>query len=130
MIEIICIVGIGLFATVLWLFLRSSELSWGDSPSRPITPTPRPHIKIPDQSAMYIRIEKYLEEVRKEQDRSNRSDKAEVCEMLFKLKNRWKIIRLYASSFPVNSKLAIAHRDRDALEIELMDRGIDLKYPN
>ena len=82
------------------------------------------------------RIITYLEKVDAQVERSNRSDAAEICKMLFKLKNRWKIIYKYHRPFrykgyiPPHPKVIAAAAERDNLETKLMDKGIDLEYPD
>ena len=121
--ELIIIIGIVLIAViVLWLLTWRNERSW-DTPSPPITPTPKEKESV--DSPRCDRIIDYLNQVDAQIQQSRRVDKTEVREMLFKLKNRWKIIY-----YDRLSKAARAAGDRDNLEVKLMDKGIDLKYPN
>ena len=134
--ELIIIIGIALIATILlWFLAWRTKLSW-DTPYRPITPTPEKETSA--DLTRCDRIIRYLNEVETQVEQSQRSDKAEIREMLFKLKNRWKII--YSDtrpkaigampSLPPHPKVLSAAADRDNLEVKLMDKGIDLEYPD
>ena len=137
MIETFFIVSIALsVAIVLWLLTSRGERSW-DTPSRSITPTPKEKESV--DVSRCDRIIDYLDTIDTQIQQSDRADKTEVREMLFKLKNRWKII--YRHNSPVyyiarrvppspHPKVIGACVDRDNLEVKLMDKGIDLKYPD
>lgn len=59
------------------------------------------------------------------------SEIAELQHLIFKLKNRWKIIYQYPTTpMFLHPKVSRAAAERDNLEVELMDKGIELKYPN
>lgn len=165
MIEAIYI-GIALLAAIVFWFLTGrNERSW-DTPSRPITPTPKKETSSENRASAGFqpadgngfvhrrrnernprfsaedltrcdRIVDYLDTVDTQVQQSDRSDKAEIREMIFKLKNRWKIIYRYirpssvtGRRLPPHPKVMRAAADRDNLEVKLMDKGIDLKYPD
>ena len=48
MIDLITIISVVVFAAGLFLILRKLDLTWADTPSRPITPTPK---AVPDKDA-------------------------------------------------------------------------------
>ena len=134
--ELITIIGIVLGAAIVfWLLIWRNERSW-DTPSPPITPTPKKETS--EDLARCDRIIRYLNQVETQVQQSERVDKTEIREMLFKLKNRWTII--YRNNRPVyyttgsppppHPKLLRAAADRNNLEIELIDRGIYLEYPD
>lgn len=70
------------------------------------------------------RIEKYLDSVAVPLGESDQA-------LIFKLKNRWKLIyrHLPISHIP-HPQLMSACAERDAIEVELMDKGIYLEYPD
>ena len=124
--TLIIIVGVALAAGIIAWLLRRTDLSW-DTPARPITLTSKP------DNTRCDRIIHYLNQIGAEIQQSGRSDTADIQVMLFKLKNRWKIIYRYNNTpmhMPPHPKVLNAATERDNLEVQLMDKGIDLQYPD
>ena len=63
----------------------------------------------------------------------NQTESEEAKHLIFKLKNRWKIIykhsRASSSRLPPHPQLMSAAADRDNFEVKLMDLGIEINYP-
>ena len=84
-----------------------------------------------ENQARLSRIKRYLDTVALSLDAENK-------DLVFKLKNRWKIIYDHfpiscgVTGFipPLHPKLIRACVDRDNIEVELMDKGIHIKYPD
>ena len=79
-----------------------------------------------DDQLRLSKIKKYL-------DGLSHSVSEENKELIFKLKNRWQIIYQYipytCGGF-MHPKLISAAADRDSIEVQLMDKGINIEYPD
>ena len=125
-IFITIVVSLVIICTVF--FIKRTKNLW-ETPSPSITPTPEDASE--EKCAPIIQ---YLETVETRVKRQNRADEEEVLTMLFKLKNRWKIIyaaseRTSGSNAFLHPKIMSAAADRDKLEVQLMDKGIEINYP-
>ena len=85
-----------------------------------------------ENQARLLRIEKYLESIANSLDDDGK-------QLIFKLSNRWKIIYKhlpmsygnygYQCTLP-HPQMLSACADRDRIEIMLMDKGVNLEYPD
>ena len=75
----------------------------------------------------------YLSKIKKYLDSLSHSVSDENKELLFKLKNRWQIIyqyKPYICGGFIPPQLISAAADRDSIEVQLMDKGINIEYPD
>ena len=82
--------------------------------------------EIADDQVSLSKIQKYLNHLSHSVSEENKV-------LIFKLKNRWQIIyeyKRYTWGGFIHPKLISAAADRDSLEVQLMDKGIDIQYPD